>query len=133
MRASLLILAGLLAILPLSACAPRGVSVPLGYDSLVQCEPRDIEAERMPEIGEPGCNLEGSSVIMPDGTQIILGQVGGVGSQQWFGSDGTGGTEYMSVNWGIPGAAVSKIGPTGAQSWATSDEALDLQAQQLRL
>ena len=133
MRASLLILAGLLAIAPLSACAPKGVSVPLGYDSLVQCEPRAIEAERMHEIGEPGCNLEGSSVIMPDGTQIRLGQVGGVGSQSWFGADGEGGTEYMSVNWGIPGAAVSQIGPTGAQSWATSDEALDLQAQQLRL
>lgn len=133
MRTSLVILVGILAILPLSGCAPRGVSVPHGFDSLVQCEPRAIEAERMHEIGEPGCNLEGSSVIMPDGTQIRLGQVGGVGSQQWFGSDGTGGTEYMSVNWGIPGAAVSMIGPTGSQIWATSNEALDLQEQQLRL
>ena len=122
-----------LASLLLCSCSPTGVSIPLGYEDLVQCPPDLIEAEGLRDLGEPGCNLQGSSLVLPDGTTLGIGEVGAVQSQQFMSGEGAQSPEYLVVNWGIPGVGVSKIAPEETVSWATSEVAQNLQEQQLRL
>lgn len=124
-----LALAGLL----LCSCSPGGVSIPLGYEDLAQCPPDLFEAEDLRDLGEPGCNMQGSSLVLPDGTTLGIGEVGAVQGQQFMSGDGFQSPEYLVVNWGIPGVGVSKIMPEETVSWATSNAARHLQEQQLRL
>ncbi len=98
-----------------------GVSIPLGYEDLQQCPPKLFQAERLRDLGEPGCNLQGSSLNLPDGNTLGIGEVGVVQSQQFMSGDGSPSPEYLVVNWGIPGVGVSKIMSRETVSWATSD------------
>lgn len=109
------------------------MSIPLGYEDLAQCPPDLFEAEDLRDLGEPGCNMQGSSLVLPDGTTLGIGEVGAVQGQQFMSGDGFQSPEYLVVNWGIPGVGVSKIMPEETVSWATSNAARHLQEQQLRL
>lgn len=117
----------------LCSCSPGGVSIPLGHEDLPQCPPALIEANGLRDLGEPGCNLQGSSLVLPGGTTLEVGEVGAVQSQQFISSEGSQNSEYLVVNWGVPGVGVSKITSGETVSWATSDAARYLQEQQLRL
>ncbi len=119
--------------LAVSSCAPKGVTIPPGWEDLVQCDASVIEAQTMDRMGEPGCDLRGSTIVLPDATAITVGEVGSTSSQQAFGPGGEAGPEYTMVNWGVPGVGVSKKGAGRTVSWATSDAALELQVRQLRL
>lgn len=117
----------------LCSCSAGGVSIPLGYEELSHCTPELFEAEVLQDLGEPGCNLQGSSIVLPDGTTLGISEVGTVQSQQFMSGDGSQSPEYLVVNWGIPGVGVSKIMAGETVSWASSDAARNLQEQQLRL
>lgn len=116
----------------LVACGtPTGVSIPAGGDDLAQCEVQQLRVEDLAATGEPGCNLEGSSLIFPDGTTLVIEPVGtNVGLQP----DHTQAIEFHALNWGVPGvgAALVKDG-TVAAVWASSPRAMDLQYEQLRI
>lgn len=115
----------------LSACvaADRGVTIPPGYDQLEQCVPTTIDAEELSSLGEPGCDLVGSAVLLPDGTSLDINEVGVVSA---FGGASEPATEHILVNWGIPGVAVSVIKAERlVDQWQTSPGAAELQRQQL--
>lgn len=116
----------------LVACGgPTGVSIPAGWEDLAQCEVQQLRVEQLAAAGEPGCDLEGSSLIFPDGTTLVIEPVGtNVGLQP----DAARAIEFHALNWGVPGvgAALVKDG-TVAAVWASSAWALDLQHEQLRI
>lgn len=119
-------------VLPLVVgCGGAGVLIPDGYDGLSQCEVRQYGVDELSALGEPHCDLEGSSVLFPDGTVAGIQEVGAVVVES---DDALHGTEYHSVNWGVPGSAVAMIEDGTVHGvWATSPEALDLHRQQLRI
>jgi hypothetical protein len=105
----------------------RGVNVPLGSEELDQCPPRSIAVEDLHEIGEPGCNLVGSSLIFPDGQTLSIYGVGETFSSSY---SGAGEHDNVVVNWGIPGVgAYTQLGDELVDLWATSDEAERLQRE----
>ncbi len=118
----------------LSACIAKGgqgVTVPAGADLLEQCAPELLSVEDLASRGEPGCDLVGSSVYIPDGPTLDVWQVGTAFSHQ---SSSTGSVEYQILNWGIPGIAVSTVDDGRLiDLWASSAEAEELQRQQLSL
>lgn len=117
----------------LSACGnTSGVNIPLGSDQLEQCSPITIDVGDLSSIGEPECDLVGSTVLLPNGTPLEIDEVGVVASYQSPQDDGH--TEHLIVNWGIPGIAVSAIEAQRLMDqWATSPDAAELQRQQLLL
>lgn len=119
-------------VLPLAVgCVGAGVLIPDGYQELSQCETRRHQAEELSELGKPQCDLEGSSVVFPDGSVVGIREVGSVVVENF---DAMQGTEYLSVNWGLPGAAVAMIQDGTVHGvWATSPEALELHGEQLRV
>lgn len=108
-----------------------GVSVPPGFDGLDQCPPRSIAVEDLRAIGEPGCDLVGSSLTFPDGVSLPIYAVGEVFSS----SDSSArDDEHLIVNWGIPGVGVfTRDGDELLDLWATSDEAEHLQREQAKI
>ncbi len=120
-------------VLALAGCsAPRGVSIHLGADELEPCEGTSIHVEDLEAAGEPGCDLAGSTLVFPDGmASLAVPQVGAVFSHQDF---GRGNEEILIVNWGLPGVATAVIDDDRLiHLWASSEDALDLQWQQLEL
>lgn len=117
----------------LCACAgPTGVTIPPGSDQLKQCEPKALDVETLSSLGEPGCDLVGSTVRLPDGTALQIDEVGVVASHESPRDAGT--TETLVVNWGVPGVAVSEIDENRLiTQWASSTDAAELQRQQLLL
>lgn len=113
----------------LSACMTTGnsVSIPQGYEQLEQCPPRVINAEELSLLGEPGCNLVESTVMLPNGKSMGIEDVGHSLVKE---STSEPGVEYVIMNWGIPGAAISvvKAGRVVDQ-WQTSPDAGELQRQ----
>lgn len=108
-----------------------GVSIPLGFEDLDQCPPRSIAVEDLRAIGEPGCDLVGSSVTFPDGVSLPIYDVGEVFSSS---DSSAGGHEHLIVNWGFPGVGVlTRDGDELLDLWATSDEAEHLQREQARI
>ena len=115
--------------LTLSGCLQaRGVVLPPGSEHLTPCPITQISIDELSEIGEPGCDLTGSSVTFPDGSpQLTIASIGAAFSQ----GDGTG-RETVITNWGIPGIGVAVIEDHRlVHMWATGPAALDLQKQQL--
>lgn len=109
----------------------RGVSIPLGSEELDQCLPRSIAVEDLREIGEPGCDLVGSSLIFPDGQSL---QIYGVGEAFSSSYSGAGEHDHLIVNWGIPGVgAFTRLGNDLLGLWATSEEAERLQHEQAKI
>ena len=112
-------------------CSATGVLVPEGYEALNKCDVRQYGVAELPALGEPDCDLEGSTVLFPDGTLLKVQEVGSVLVET---PDVAQGIDYHSVNWGVPGIAVAIIqGGTVSGIWATSPGALDLHRQQLRI
>ncbi|MEU1970957.1 hypothetical protein ABZ477_04840 [Microbacterium sp. NPDC019599] len=108
-----------------------GVSVPQGFDDLDQCPPRSIPVEDLREIGEPGCDLVGSSLTFPDGVSLPIYAVGEVFSSA---DSSAGNREHLIVNWGTPGVgALTKDGDELLDLWATSDKAEHLQREQAKI
>ena len=118
----------------LSSCAAeggRGVPVPTGAELLDQCAPETLRVEDLASRGEPGCDLIGSSVYIQDGPTLEIRGVGGASSYQ---DSSTGSVEYLMVNWGVPGIAVSVVEEGRLiDLWASSASAEKLQRQQLSL
>ncbi len=113
----------------LSACSTTGdsVSIPLGSEQLEQCPPRVIDAEELSLLGEPRCNLMGSTVVLPDGRSMDIEEVGRSLVKE---STSEPGVEYLIVNWGIPGAAISVVeAGRVVDQWQTSPDAGELQRQ----
>ncbi|WP_169583345.1 MULTISPECIES: hypothetical protein [Microbacterium] len=108
----------------------RGVSIPLGYESLDQCQPRSLAVENLRELGEPECNLAGSSLVFPDGYSLPTSNVGDVFSS----TSSPGEHTYLIVNWGVPGVGAFTVhGDELLGLWATCDEAERLQREQARV
>jgi len=119
------------ATLLLASCAGggQGVTVPEGWERLPDCPVATIPAEDLSTTGTSNCNLEGSSITLPDGTDIQIGAVGDVRTH----SEGNE-TTAVVVNWGTPGAAVYvSDGKRLMNVWSTSDEAGKLQREQARV
>ncbi|WP_460802789.1 hypothetical protein [Microbacterium sp. GXF6406] len=118
----------------LSACIAKGgqgVTVPAGAELLEQCAPELLNVEDLASIGEPGCNLIGSSVYIPDGPTLEVREVGAAFSHQ---SSVNGSVEYQILNWGVPGIAVSTVDEGRLiDLWASSAMAEELQREQLSL
>ncbi len=128
---SILAAAGLLLLVVGCSASGAGVSVPPGFDDLDQCPPRSIAVDDLREIGEPGCNLIGSSLVFPDGVSLPVSAVGEVFSSR---NSSAGDHEHLIVNWGIPGvAAVTSDGGELLDLWASSDEAEQLQREQAKI
>ena len=131
-RVSLILMAaGLMVTLLGCGGGGAGVSIPPGSDAREQCPPRSIAVEDLRAIGEPGCDLVGSSLTFPDGASLPINAVGEVFSS----SDSSDGDhEHLIVNWGIPGVGVfTRDGNELLDLWATSDEAEHLQRQQAEI
>lgn len=119
-------------VLAVSACAPaRGVSIPPGAADLDRCLGRTILVDDLASVGEPGCDLAGSVVWTESGIRVVVQPVGitfssSLGSNPDF--------TLTVVNWGVPGvsATLSERGEV-VQTWATSETAADLEAEQQRL
>lgn len=126
-----------LVLCPLIAAAasrlqPTGVDVPLGFEALRPCPEQRLHVEELHRVGAPGCDLEGSSLIFPGGTAMTIAEVGGVLGEQPNATAEN--LEMMSVNWGVPGVGAALIRDGRAiKVWATSDEALKLQWEALRV
>ncbi len=116
----------------LVACGgPTGVSIPEGSEDLAPCELQQLRVEALAAVGEPGCDLEGSSLIFPDGTILAIESVGTNVSLQ---PDHTKAMEFHALNWGVPGVAAALVKDgTVAAVWASSPRAMDLQHEQLRV
>lgn len=118
----------------LSSCVAtggQGVTVPTGAELLERCAPELLSVEDLASRGEPGCNLIGSSVYIPDGPTLEVRKVGAAFSHQ---SSSTGSVEYQILNWGVPGIAVSTVDEGQlVDLWASSITAEELQRQQLSL
>lgn len=118
----------------LSACVPmggHGVTIPTGAELLERCAPELLNVEDLASRGEPGCDLIGSSVYIPEGPTLEVREVGAVISHQ---STSTGSVEYQILNWGVPGIAVSTVDEGRLiDLWASSETAEELQRQQLSL
>jgi len=118
----------------LSSCVAKGgqgVMVPTGAELLEQCAPKILSVEDLRSRGEPGCNLLGSSVYLPDGPTLEVREVGAAFSHQ---SSSTGSVEFQILNWGVPGIAVSTVDEGRLiDLWASSVFAEELQRQQLSL
>lgn len=86
--------------------------------------------EDLGRAGAPGCDLAGSSLSLPDGMgTVTIPGAGEVFSQQ---TAGTGAPQLLVVNWGVPGVGVATIGGGRlVDLWASTEEAADLQRQQL--
>lgn len=106
----------------------QGVTIPNGSEELTRCDPQSISLADLAGDGEPGCDLEGSSVRASDGTILSIFEVGAVRAYQ---GDGY---EYTIVNWGVPGVGVSAVDDgTLVDVWASTDDAEVLQREQVRL
>ncbi|MGC5172481.1 hypothetical protein ACLQ2Q_17740 [Microbacterium sp. DT81.1] len=122
----------------------RGVSIPPGFEDLPTCPVAQVPISELSAMGEPGCDLAGTSLTFAEDTlafavgpppldggvpALTIPSVGAVFSQ----GDGKG-RELLIVNWGVPGVAVAAIDDGRAvQMWASSAAAQDLQLQQLAI
>ncbi|MBS3182381.1 hypothetical protein [Leucobacter manosquensis] len=116
----------------LFGCAPKGVDVPERFQDLPRCSLVKIKIEDLAASGAPGCDLEGSEVIAPDGLVLGIGPVGDVTELSFSSSDNSAERTFMIVNWGVPGVAVSATHEE-SQIWASTPEAEKLQKRQLML
>lgn len=111
-----------------TACAPRGVTIPPGAEALEPCDRQGpVDVELLAADGAPGCDMEGTVLVYPDGRALEVGPVGVTSGS----SDTRSAGEIQLVNWGVPGVGAAYVHEGEATAWASTAEALDLQRQQL--
>lgn len=124
-------LAGALAVAAmvwLSGCASGGVSIPAGYELLEPCPPQFYSVEALSTMEYPGCDLEGSTIVAPDGSLHVIGPVGHLGVSSSYSETHGQGPEYTIVNWGVPGVGFTRTARGEPRTtWASTAEALKLQ------
>ncbi|WP_144276328.1 hypothetical protein [Demequina sp. NBRC 110053] len=130
-RAPLLGVALVVAVLSLGACGSEGVAVPPGSDALQSCDIQRIDVVDLAVMGKPGCDLEGSSLIFPDGSTV---EIEAVGISSGFSTSSVEGVEFYYGNWGLPGVSASVV-ENGrlVDLWASTAEAYELEQALLRL
>ncbi|WP_144019026.1 hypothetical protein [Demequina sp. NBRC 110056] len=130
-RAPLLGVALVVAVLNLGACGSEGVTVPPGADALDTCDSQRIEVVDLAGMGEPGCDLEGSSLVFPDGSTV---EIEAVGNSSAFSTSSLEGVEFYYGNWGVPGVSASVV-ESGqlVDLWASTPEAYELELELLRI
>ena len=116
-----------LAIVLVGCTGGRGVTVPAGGDDLDACPVSTIAIEDLAAVGEPGCDLVGSTIALDGGLTLT---VGSVGSTATVSSDGDE-TSAVLANWGVPGVGVytTRDGRLD-RVWSTSPAAQQLQHEQ---
>lgn len=118
------------ALLAVACGSGAGVSIPPGADELEPCSFGPIKVDELPDIGVPGCDLVGASIVLPDATMLTVPAVGEVFAQQ----QGDDSLECHIVNWGVPGVGVTAVKDGELVAlWASSDEAGRLQREQLKV
>lgn len=119
------------AALHLGACGSKGVVVPPGSEALSDCDVQQIHVGELASGGEPGCDLEGSTLLFPDGTALEIAPVGVATGYQDSRSEGA---QLSIVNWGVPGvgASITEDGQL-VEVWGSTSEALELQREQMRI
>lgn len=135
MRAIHLVAAGLVVgcVTGLAACStePSGVLLPPGSESLPLCEPGPLHVDDLATIGIPGCNLQGSALIFPDGSTVTIEEPGWSYAVEPHAERSD--VVFTVVNWGVPGIGAAHINAGVIQRvWATSTDALTLQREALR-
>lgn len=73
--------------------------------------------------------MEGVVLVYPDGRELEVAPVGVATGSSSIDSVG----EIQSVNWGVPGVGAAHVQGDEAVVWGSTDEAVDLQRQQLAL
>lgn len=106
------------------------MTVPAGGDDLDACPATTIAIEDLAAVGEPGCDLVGSTIALDDDLTLTVGSIGSVGSTATVSSDGDE-TSAVLVNWGVPGVGVytTRDGRLD-RVWSTSPAAEQLQHEQ---
>jgi|EndMetStandDraft_3_1072993.scaffolds.fasta_scaffold439665_2 hypothetical protein len=132
-----LVSAGLAVAFLLTGCQSAGVTVPPGGQDLKPCAfARVIAVEDLEKIGKPGCDMAGTTIRFPDGTNGMVGSIGANKSWSYSASPGDAEipTHFTMVNWGVPGVAVAEHNRGGWMNtiWANSTEASDLLFEALR-
>lgn len=105
----------------------RRAAVPDGAEDLKTCSIRKIDVTALSEMGEPGCDLEGSILVFPNGHEMTLGAPGwNVGS-----TDSRSGEWVRAAAWGVPGVGAAYITDGNVTVWGSTPDAVDLQLQLL--
>ena len=117
-------------ILLLGGCSRGGVSVPPGADDLEPCPTATIDVTALAQMGQPGCNLAGSTLLFPTGEEYEImepGIAGGMSSARMPTH------QLRAVNWGIPGVGAVDITDGVVTVWGSTQWAVELQLKQLAL
>lgn len=112
-----------------AGCSHGGVTVPDGAADLRPCPVRTIDVTALREMGEPGCNLEGSVLVFPNGREMTLGAPGWNGGA----TDSSSGEWVRAAAWGVPGVGAAYITGRNVTVWGSTPDAVDLQLQLLAL
>ena len=113
----------------LSGCTESGVRVPPGAEELQPCPVRRIDVTTLGDMGEPGCDLAGTTLIFPGGKEILVGAPGWSGAA----TDSRSGEWVRAAAWGVPGVGAVQINGTTVTVWGSTQEAVDLQLQLLAI
>lgn len=83
-------------------------------------------------MGEPGCDMVGSELVLPDGNMLKIGGIGDVRTVDAVGPNTeSGSNKILIVNWGAAGVAVTQTSSDEQPfRWASTEQALELQLQQ---
>ena len=117
-------------VLLLGGCSSGGVSVPPGAGDLEPCPVATIDVTSLAQMGEPGCNLAGSTLRFPTGEEFELGEPGSGGG---ITSSRMRTHEVRAANWGIPGAGAVDITDGVVTVWGSTQWAVELQLEALAL
>ena len=128
-RAAAVAACGILVLL-LGGCSSGGVSVPPGADELDPCPVATIGVTSLPQLGEPGCNLAGSTLLFPTGEEFEVEETGVAGGMS---SSRTPTHQIRAVNWGVPGVGAVDITDGVVTVWGSTQWAVELQLKQLAL
>lgn len=117
-------------ILLLGGCSRGGVSVPPGADDLQPCPVDTIDVTALAQMGEPGCNLAGSTLLFPTGEEYEIMEIGVAGGMS---SSRMPTHQLRAVNWGVPGVGAVDITDGVVTVWGSTQWAVELQLKQLAL
>lgn len=108
----------------------RGVAVPPVPENFVSCEFRLIQAEELSGYGDPGCDLEGSSIVFSRGEYLEIGHIGSRGGTV-LPSRQT--REIRSTNWGTPGVGVTIVDRGSVEIFGMTPQATALELMALAI
>ena len=81
-------------------------------------------------MGEPGCNLAGSTLRFPTGEELTLGDPGSGGASY---TSNTPERRVHETNWGVPGAGAVDITDGVVTVWGSTHLAVELQLKALAI